>query len=89
MTATVTRGTATGRPAPARRRAARRRFAFPRASTTPGKVRLVRMGQLVLLVPQDPLVHLDNKDKLVNQETLGQEGQPVYQGHLDQQVPMA
>jgi len=51
MTATVTGGgpvtggTVTGRPAPARRRAARRRFAFPRASTTPGKVRLVRMGR--------------------------------------------
>ena len=44
---TVTGGTATGRPAPARRRAARRRFAFPRASTTPGKVRLIRMGLVI------------------------------------------
>jgi hypothetical protein len=45
MTAAVTGGgTATGRPAPPRRRAARRRFALPRASTTPGKVRLIRMG---------------------------------------------
>ncbi len=53
MTATVTGGgpvtggTVTGRPAPARRRAARRRFAFPRASTTPGKVRLIRMGLVI------------------------------------------
>jgi hypothetical protein len=44
---TVTGGTATGRPAPARRRAARRRFAFPRASTTPGKVRLIRIGLVI------------------------------------------
>ena len=53
MTATVTGGgpvtggTVIGRPAPARRRAARRRFAFPRASTTPGKVRLIRMGLVI------------------------------------------
>jgi hypothetical protein len=43
MTATVTgSGTAARRPAPAGRPAARRRFALPRASTTPGKVRLIR-----------------------------------------------
>jgi hypothetical protein len=46
MTATVTgSGTATGGPAPAGRPAARRRFAPPRASTTPGTVWLIRMGQ--------------------------------------------
>ena len=48
MTATVTgSGTATRRPAPAGRPAARRRFALPRASTTPGKIRLIRMGLVV------------------------------------------
>jgi hypothetical protein len=52
MTATVTRGgpvaggtvvgsTVTGR------RPARRGFAFPRASSTPGKVRLIRMGLII------------------------------------------
>ena len=46
MTATVTgSGTATRAPARARPPAARRGFAFPRASTTPGKVRLIRIGQ--------------------------------------------
>ena len=48
MTATVTgSGTAARRPAPAGRPAARRRFALPRASTTPGKVRLIRMGLVI------------------------------------------
>ena len=48
MTATVTAGgPVTGGPAPAGPRAARRGFAFPRASTTPGKVRLIRMGLVV------------------------------------------
>jgi hypothetical protein len=32
---------------PAGRPAARRRFAFPRASTTPGKVRLIRIGLVI------------------------------------------
>ncbi len=48
MTATVTgSGTATRRPASAGRPAARRRFALPRASTTPGKVRLILMGLVI------------------------------------------
>ena len=48
MTATVTgSGTAARRPAPAGRPAARRRFALPRASTTPGQVRLTRMGLVI------------------------------------------
>jgi hypothetical protein len=48
MTATVTGGgPVAGRRAPAGPRAARRGFAFPRASTTPGKVRLIRMGLVV------------------------------------------
>jgi hypothetical protein len=48
MTATVTgRGTATRAPARARRPAARRGLAFPRASTTPGKVRLLRIGLVI------------------------------------------
>jgi hypothetical protein len=48
MTATVTRGspaagtTTTGPGGPARGAARRRRLGFPRASTTPGKVRLIR-----------------------------------------------
>ena len=42
MTATVT-GSGTATRARARPPAARRRFAFPRASTTPGKVRLIRI----------------------------------------------
>jgi hypothetical protein len=48
MTATVTRsGTATRDPTLARGPAARRGFAFPRASTTPGKVRLIRIGLVI------------------------------------------
>ena len=49
MTATVTGGgPVTGQPAPVRRLAARRRrFAFPRGSTTPGKVRLIRLGLVI------------------------------------------
>jgi hypothetical protein len=54
MTATVTRGSpAPGNTGPgsagagltARRAAGRRRLGFPRASTTPGKVRLIRAGR--------------------------------------------
>src|SRR5690242_7118061 len=55
MTATVTRGSPAsgnteagsapaGAGVPARRTARRRRLGFPRASTTPGKVRLIRAG---------------------------------------------
>ncbi len=45
MTATVTRGGAGAGPAaPARRAPRRRQPGFPRASTTPGKVRLIRAG---------------------------------------------
>jgi hypothetical protein len=49
MTATVTgSGPVTGQPAPVRRPAARRRWlVFPRGSTTPGKVRLIRMGLVI------------------------------------------
>jgi hypothetical protein len=48
MTATVTgSSTATRAPARARRPAARRGLAFPRASTTPGKVRLIRIGLVI------------------------------------------
>jgi len=48
MTATVTgSGTATRARARARRPAARRGLAFPRASTTPGKVRLIQMGLVI------------------------------------------
>jgi hypothetical protein len=48
MTTTVTgSGPATRDPARARRPAARRGFAFPQASTTPGKVRLLRMGLVI------------------------------------------
>ena len=48
MRAAVTgSGTATRCPAPAGRPAARRRFALPRASTTPGKVRLIRLGLVI------------------------------------------
>ena len=48
MTATVTgSGTATRAPARARQPAARRGLAFPRASTTPGKVRLIRIGLVI------------------------------------------
>jgi hypothetical protein len=50
MTATVTgSGTATRAPARARQPAARRGLAFPRASTTPAKVRLIRSGSLTTL----------------------------------------
>jgi len=48
MTATVTgSGTATRAPARARRPASRQGLAFPRASTTPGKVRLIRIGLVI------------------------------------------
>ena len=48
MTATVTRGgTQAGQPAHAQRPVRRRRLGFPRASTTPGKVRLIRMGLII------------------------------------------
>jgi hypothetical protein len=48
MTATVTgSGTATRAPARARRPAARRGLALPRASTTPGKVRLIQIGLVI------------------------------------------
>jgi hypothetical protein len=48
MTATVTRGSAeAGLTVPARQAARRRRPGFPRASTTPGKVRLIRAGLLL------------------------------------------
>jgi hypothetical protein len=49
MTATVTGSTtATRSPAPARRTPGRRRLRLPRASTTPGQVRLIRAGLVVL-----------------------------------------
>ena len=45
MTATVTGGaTATASPVPAATIPRRRRARFPRASSTPGKVRLIRAG---------------------------------------------
>jgi len=53
MTATVTGSTtATASPAPARRTPGRRRLRLPRASTTPGQVRLIRAGLVVLCLGQ-------------------------------------
>jgi hypothetical protein len=94
MTATVTGGgPVTGGPAPAGPRAARRGFAFPRASTTPGKVRLIRMGLVVaclgwgalaaLLVGQHASAAVDVASV---SEPLSLDAQQMYQSLADADV---
>jgi hypothetical protein len=59
MTATVTRGSAAAGPAvPAQRAVRRRRLGFPRASTTPGKVRLIRAGLVLVCLAWGALAAL-------------------------------
>ena len=94
MTATVTgRGTATGRPAPPGRAAARRRFTLPRASTTPGKVRLIRMGLVLACLGWGALAafmvgqHASAADDVVSvSEPLSLDAQQMYQSLADADV---
>jgi len=94
MTITVTgSGPATTDPARARRPAARRGFAFPQASTTPGKVRLLRMGLVIgclgwgvlaaLMVGQ----HASAAEDVASvSEPLSLEAQQMYQSLADADV---
>jgi hypothetical protein len=94
MTATVTgRGTATGRPAPPGRAAARRRLTLPRASTTPGKVRLIRMGLVLACLGWGALAafmvgqHASAADDVVSvSEPLSLDAQQMYQSLADADV---
>jgi hypothetical protein len=94
MTATVTRGGAEARPAvPGRRAVRRRRLGFPRASTTPGKVRLIRVGLVLACLAWGALAAL-----MVNQhasaageaaatsEPLSLAAQQMYQSLADADV---
>ena len=94
MTATVTgSGTATRAPARARPPAARRRFAFPRASTTPGKVRLIRIGLVIACLGWGALAALmveqhasAAQDVASVSEPLSLEAQQMYQSLADADV---
>jgi hypothetical protein len=94
MTATVTgSGTATRAPAQARRPAARRRLAFPRASTTPGKVRLIRIGLVIACLGWGALAALmveqhasAAQDVASVSEPLSLEAQQMYQSLADADV---
>ena len=94
MTATVTgSGTATRAPARARRPAARRWVAFPRASTTPGKVRLIRIGLVIACLGWGVLAALmveqhasAAQDVAAVSEPLSLEAQQMYQSLADADV---
>jgi hypothetical protein len=94
MTATVTvSGTATKAPARARRPAARRGLAFPRASTTPGKVRLIRIGLVIACLGWGALAALMVEqhasaahDVASVSEPLSLEAQQMYQSLADTDV---
>jgi hypothetical protein len=94
MTATVTvSGTATKAPARARRPAARRGLAFPRASTTPGKVRLIRIGLVIACLGWGALAALMVEqhasaahDVASVSEPLSLEAQQMYQSLADADV---
>jgi hypothetical protein len=94
MTATVTgSGTATRAPARARRPAARRGLAFPRASTTPGKVRLIQMGLVIACLGWGALAALMVEqhtsaahDVASVSEPLSLEAQQMYQSLADADV---
>ena len=94
MTATVTgSGTATRAPARARRPAPRRGLAFPRASTTPGKVRLIRIGLVIASLGWGVLAALmvgqhasAAQDVATVSEPLSLEAQQMYQSLADADV---
>jgi len=93
MTATVTgSGTATGDPARARRPAARRGFALPRASTTPGKVRLLRMSLVIACLGWGALAalmvgqHASAGDVTSVSEPLSLHAQQMYKSLADADV---
>ena len=94
MTATVTgSGTATRAPARARRPAARRGLAFPRASTTPGKVRLIQIGLVTACLGWGVLAALMVEqhtsaahDVASVREPLSLEAQQMYQSLADADV---
>src|SRR6266567_5488688 len=92
MTATVT-GSGTATRAPARQPAARRGLAFPRASTTPGKVRLIRIGLVIACLGWGALAALmvaqhasAAHDVASVSEPLSLEAQQMYQSLADADV---
>ena len=92
MTATVT-GSGTATRARARPPAARRRFAFPRASTTPGKVRLIRIGLVIACLGWGALAalmveqHASAAQAVASvSEPLSLEAQQMYQSLADADV---
>ena len=102
MTATVTRGSpAPGNTGPgsagagltARRAAGRRRLGFPRASTTPGKVRLIRAGLVAACLAWGALAALmvsqhasAAREATATSEPLSLAAQQVYQSLADADV---
>ncbi len=102
MTATVTRGgpaagnatgNATGTGAPAGRAVWRRRPGFPRASTTPGKVRLTRAALVLACVAWGALAALTvdqhasaASEAAVTSEPLSLAAQQMYQSLADADV---
>ena len=108
MTATVTGGTtATGNTAPAGRAAGpggssagharrRRRIGLPRASTTPGQVRLIRAGLVILCLGWGALAALmvgqhasAASDAVGTSEPLSLEAQQMYQSLADADVTVS
>jgi hypothetical protein len=94
MTATVTgNGTATRAPVRARQPAARHKLAFPRASTTPGKVRLIQIGLVIACLGWGALAALMVEqhasaahDVASVSEPLSLEAQQMYQSLADADV---
>jgi len=108
MTATVTEGTtATGNTVPAGRAAGsggssagharrRRRIGLPRASTTPGQVRLIRAGLVILCLSWGALAALmvgqhasAASDAVGTSEPLSLEAQQMYQSLADADVTVS
>src|ERR1700759_4550735 len=92
MTATVP-GSGTATRARARRPAARPGLAFPRASTTPGKVRLIRIGLVIACLGWGALAALMVEqhasaahDVASASEPLSLEAQQMYQSLADADV---
>jgi len=90
---TATGGTATGGGTAARRAARRRRFSFPRASTTPGKVRLIRLGLVIACLAWGALAALmvgqhasAARDAASVSEPLSLDAQQMYQSLADADV---
>ena len=97
MTATVTGSTtATRSPAPARRTPGRRRLRLPRASTTPGQVRQIRAGLVVLCLGWGALAALmvgqhasAAGDATSTSEPLSLDAQQIYQSLADADVTVS